>query len=165
VPTGASIFLLDTLGELDRFYAICDIAIIGKSFPGPHEGGGHNPLEAAAKGKAVVSGPRVHNFKWMFNALAANGAAEIVGKQDLEPRLRALLEDPELLRSMGQKGREFILSHRGSAQRTLAHVLPTYFGEMVEADGAPAIASKEEARGGKDLTADPGACKEDTEPS
>jgi 3-deoxy-D-manno-octulosonic-acid transferase len=112
-------FLLDSLGELSSLYAVADLAIIGKSFPGPHEGGGHNPLEAAAKGKAVLSGPRVHNFKWMFGALRAAGAAEIVEAGDLAGRLLALFRDPRLLEAMGRKGREFALAHAGSAKRTL----------------------------------------------
>jgi 3-deoxy-D-manno-octulosonic-acid transferase len=127
-----SVFLLDTLGELDRFYSLCDIAIIGKSFPGPHEGGGHNPLEPASKAKPVLSGPRCHNFKWMYNALSECGAAEIVTKDTLGPRLKAILNDPELLKSMGEKGREFILTHQGSAKKTLAFIDPENFQNDTE---------------------------------
>ncbi|MDR2200460.1 MAG: hypothetical protein LBR53_13620 [Deltaproteobacteria bacterium] len=128
-PRGASVFLLDTLGELEAFYALADIAVIGKSFPGPHEGGGHNPLEPAARGVPVLSGPRVHNFKWMYQALQESGAAEIVDKNTLGPRLRELLNDPEKLEEMGGRGRDFIVRHHGSALKTLAFVDPENFAE------------------------------------
>ncbi|MDR2406212.1 MAG: hypothetical protein LBE27_07580 [Deltaproteobacteria bacterium] len=144
-PKDAKVFLLDTLGELDRFYNLCDIAIIGKSFKGPHEGGGHNPLEPASKGKAVLTGPRYHNFKWMYNALVDSGAAEIVTKETLEPRLRALLEDPERLREMGEKGREFILGHRGSAKKTLSFIDPQDF---------PPDSPEEDSKGSKESSLD-----------
>ncbi|MDR2339416.1 MAG: glycosyltransferase [Deltaproteobacteria bacterium] len=128
-PEGAKVFLLDSLGELERFYAICDIAIIGKSFPGPHEGGGHNPLEASAKGKPVLTGPRCHNFKWMYQALLKCGAAEIVEAGKLSERLGRLLDDPAGLKAMGEEGRDFTMAHRGAAKRTLALVDPEDFGE------------------------------------
>jgi 3-deoxy-D-manno-octulosonic-acid transferase len=44
------IFLLDTLGELDSFYDLAEIALVCKSWAGRHKGGGHNPLEPASKG-------------------------------------------------------------------------------------------------------------------
>ncbi|HMP62665.1 MAG TPA: ATP-dependent DNA ligase, partial [Phenylobacterium sp.] len=48
------IFVLDTLGELGSAYALADVAVIGRSFV---EGrGGSDPIEAAARGGAVVIG-------------------------------------------------------------------------------------------------------------
>jgi 3-deoxy-D-manno-octulosonic-acid transferase len=122
--SGARVFLLDTLGDLERFYCLAEVALIGKSWPGPHEGGGHNPLEAAARGKAVLSGPRVSNFKWMYKALAAAGAARIIDKSELTAVLDELLDTTGLAESMGRKGREFVESHRGAARETMKSLLP-----------------------------------------
>ncbi|MDR0620271.1 MAG: hypothetical protein LBJ61_00070 [Deltaproteobacteria bacterium] len=120
----ARVFLLDTLGELARYYALADVALIGKSWPGSHDGGGHNPLEAAARAKVVLSGPRVNNFKWMYRALVEAGAAKIVDKNDLATALDDLLSEPGLAESMGLKGREFVETHRGAAKETLKSLKP-----------------------------------------
>jgi 3-deoxy-D-manno-octulosonic-acid transferase len=122
--SGARVFLLDTLGELERYYCLAEIALIGKSWPGDHEGGGHNPLEAAARGKAVISGPKIGNYKRMYRALSAAGACLIVDKDDLAETLDQLLSQPQKTELMGRLGHEFVLTHRGAAADTLASILP-----------------------------------------
>ncbi|RUM88143.1 MAG: hypothetical protein DSZ23_04840, partial [Thermodesulfatator sp.] len=55
VQAGAhQVFILDTLGELERFYGISDIAFVGGSLAPV---GGHNILEPAAFGLPVIFGP------------------------------------------------------------------------------------------------------------
>jgi 3-deoxy-D-manno-octulosonic-acid transferase len=122
--SGARVFLLDTLGELERFYALAEVALIGKSWPGSHDGGGHNPLEAAAHAKAVISGPRINNFKWMYHALMTAEAAKIVDKTELASTLDELLSTPGLAESMGLKGQKFVETHRGAAKETLKSLIP-----------------------------------------
>jgi 3-deoxy-D-manno-octulosonic-acid transferase len=120
----AKVFLLDSLGELESFYDLAEIALIGKSWPGSHEGGGHNPLEAAVRGKPVMAGLSVHNFKWMYQALSAEGGALIVEKQELASVLEDLLSKPDKLREMGELGQKFVLNHRGSVQETIKFLNP-----------------------------------------
>ena len=52
-------FVIDTLGELMNFYACADVAFVGGSLQAI---GGHNLLEPAAVGTAIVTGPHLHNF-------------------------------------------------------------------------------------------------------
>lgn len=55
----SDILLIDTLGELVNFYAICDISVLCGSFL---KGiGGHNPIEIAHFQKALISGTHIHN--------------------------------------------------------------------------------------------------------
>src|SRR5690606_36116971 len=54
-----AVFVIDTLGELQRFYACADMAFVGGSL---QDVGGHNLLEPAAVGVPVVTGPHLHNF-------------------------------------------------------------------------------------------------------
>jgi 3-deoxy-D-manno-octulosonic-acid transferase len=117
------VFILDTLGELENFYALAELALIGKSWPGHHEGGGHNPLEASVRAKPVLSGPRVHNFKWIYKALEAAGGAVIVEKKELYGRISELLKYPESLDRMGYRGQEFVRQHRGAVRQTLDLVM------------------------------------------
>jgi 3-deoxy-D-manno-octulosonic-acid transferase len=121
---GARVFLLDTLGELERYYSLAEVALIGKSWPGAHEGGGHNPLEAAVRGKPVISGPKVNNFKWMYQALVEAGGGLLVERADLTATLDDLLSRPGRLEEMGRLGHDFVLSHRGAVDDTLAYVKP-----------------------------------------
>lgn len=88
---GNDIILLDTMGELGKFYSVCDVAFIGGSF---NKTGGHNPLEATIFAKPTVSGPSTHNFKDIY-AILTNSAAGIVVKtpQELSKHLKKLLED------------------------------------------------------------------------
>jgi 3-deoxy-D-manno-octulosonic-acid transferase len=115
----AKVFILDTLGELEKFYSVADLALIGKSWPGHHEGGGHNPLEASTRRKPVIAGPKVHNFKWIYEALGEAGGALIVEKKDLVETLATLLADPPRLKAMGEAGQDFVARRRGAAKATL----------------------------------------------
>lgn len=53
------IYLADTMGELGLFYRLCPVACIGGSFTAI---GGHNPIEPAQLGCAIVFGPQMYNF-------------------------------------------------------------------------------------------------------
>ena len=77
----AEIFLLDTLGELDRFYELADVVFVGKSLNPSGEGGGHNVLEPAARAKPVLFGPRMHNFPEAARLLIEGGG----GRQAADP--------------------------------------------------------------------------------
>ena len=65
------VFLADTLGEMDLWYVMAGVTVIGGSFAGK---GGHTPFEPAAYGSALVHGPSVQNFAEVFAQLDAAGA-------------------------------------------------------------------------------------------
>ncbi len=119
------VFLLDTLGELEAFYDIADIALVGKSWAGRHKGGGHNPLEPAARGKPVLFGPQTHNYRWMTRALLAAGGGLMAPDQPaLSAALKDLLENPEKMREMGRKAAGFVRGHQGAAAKTMEYLRP-----------------------------------------
>lgn len=120
-----SIFLLDTLGELERFYDLAEIALVGKSWAARHKGGGHNPLEPASKGKPVLFGPLTHNYRWMTKALINAGGGLMVPDQDaLAAALEDLLDHPEKRAEMGRKAADFVRIHQGGTQKTLELLKP-----------------------------------------
>jgi len=59
-PLKGSIFLLDSLGELASVYALADVAFVGGSLVPL---GGHNILEPAQHGVAMLTGPHTFNFR------------------------------------------------------------------------------------------------------
>lgn len=119
------IFLLDTLGELERFYDLAEIALVGKSWAGRHKGGGHNPLEPAAKGKPVLFGPMTHNYRWMSKALIASGGGLMVPDQAaLTQALEDLLEHPDKANAMGRAAADFVRQHQGTTRKTMDLLRP-----------------------------------------
>lgn len=71
---GRRVGLLATKGELPDAYALAELAIIGGTFA-PF--GGHNALEAAARGCPVIVGPHHGEIATSVTALAGEGAAAI----------------------------------------------------------------------------------------
>jgi 3-deoxy-D-manno-octulosonic-acid transferase len=69
------VHLADTLGEMDHWYRMAGVTVIGGSFS---DRGGHTPYEPAAHGSAIVHGPDVSNFTEAFGALDAAGGAVAV---------------------------------------------------------------------------------------
>lgn len=104
---GDDIYIADTLGELGLFYRLAPVACIGRSFSNDG-GGGHNPLEAAQLGCAVISGPRVQNLAAIYDDMVRAGAALIVKDEiDFTARLEKLLTDGAALKALRAKGTEY----------------------------------------------------------
>ena len=111
-----AVFVIDTLGELGRFYACADVAFVGGSL---QPVGGHNLLEPAAVGVPILTGPHLHNFSDIARQLSAAGAMEIVDSPEaLGERLVELLESDEMRAHMGEAGRTLAIDGRGALERT-----------------------------------------------
>jgi 3-deoxy-D-manno-octulosonic-acid transferase len=94
VTRDTQVYLADTMGELGLFYRLAGIAFVGGSLVAK---GGHNPLEAARLGCAVLHGPDMSNCTAVAATLAAAGAAETVsGGAALAQSVSALLADQRL---------------------------------------------------------------------
>lgn len=111
------IVLGDTMGELLAFYGACDIAFVGGSLVPV---GGHNMIEPAAWGKAIVSGHHLHNFPEISSLLASSGAMHIcrdeVGLLDI---LYQLLSEPQNRLQMGCQAKILAEQNRGALQKLL----------------------------------------------
>lgn len=111
------VYLLDTMGELPRFYAAADVAFVGGSLL-PY--GGHNVLEPAAMGTPVISGPHTHNFTEICGLLAAGGVLRVAADADaFAAHVADWLGDSNERDRIGQIGREIVRTHRGASARTL----------------------------------------------
>jgi 3-deoxy-D-manno-octulosonic-acid transferase len=124
VGTAADVLLIDTIGELARAYGLAEIAFIGGSLVST---GGHNPLEAAAWGVPVLSGPHVANFEEVYRELVGAGGARLVaGAEALAGELAELLADPERRRRMGAAGRAVVDRNGGATERIGAELAATW---------------------------------------
>lgn len=117
------VFVIDTLGELPRFYACAAIAFVGGSL---QPIGGHNLLEPAATGTAILSGPHLHNFADIARRLREAQAMRIVDDADaLGDALRELFEDAQARREMVEGAARLLAEGRGALERTLALIAPS----------------------------------------
>ncbi|ROR34752.1 3-deoxy-D-manno-octulosonic acid transferase [Inmirania thermothiophila] len=97
------VFLLDTVGELEPYLAHAEVVIMGGSFV-PR--GGHNLLEPARHGRAVVVGPHMENFaEETDRLLAAEAIVRVADEAALGPVLDALLADEARRRALGRRAR------------------------------------------------------------
>ena len=120
------VLLLDSLGELLEFYAAADVAFVGGSLVPI---GGHNLLEPAALGLAVLTGPYNFNGPDVAQLLISRGAAEIVhSPQELGARVSALLSNPAERERIGALGRASVEGSRGALARLLELIDPLLEG-------------------------------------
>jgi 3-deoxy-D-manno-octulosonic-acid transferase len=70
------IWLWDTMGELGLAMSLAPVTFMGGSIV--DNVGGHNPVEPAQLGSAIVSGALVHNFENLYQELEDAGGARIV---------------------------------------------------------------------------------------
>ncbi len=107
-----AVFLGDSMGELLRFYAAADLAFVGGSLVAT---GGHNVLEPALLGLPVLFGPHMFNFTEAGERLLeAQAAAQVANAAELAAVVDRWLDNPELRRITGQRGRAVVEQHRGA---------------------------------------------------
>ena len=76
-PIGdAPVYVADTLGELGLLYSVAPIALVAGSLLPTLKG--HNPIEPAKIGAAILTGPHVESFQDVFDGLFAAGGARRV---------------------------------------------------------------------------------------
>ena len=110
------VLLVDSIGELAALYALADVAFVGGSLV-PR--GGHNIIEPAQHGVAIVTGNHTENFRDIVALFQSRGAVRIVGLAELPLTLMQLLADDAERRALGQRALETVASQRGATSRTL----------------------------------------------
>ncbi len=116
----ADCILLDTTGELQRWYGIATVVFVGKSLTAH---GGQNPVEPIFSGKPVVFGPHMENFAMLAKRLVSNnGAIQIADTDSLEGAVAELLRDANARKRLVQNARAILNEHQGTTARAAALV-------------------------------------------
>lgn len=126
-PEGEDIIILDTIGELGQVYSIGDVIYVGGSLV-TH--GGHNILEPAAHGKAIIVGHHMENFK-DTHALFKNRNACITvnNAEELAEQAKKLFDDPAHRKQLEEETLKIVLENRGASRKSailLRKVLTSY---------------------------------------
>ncbi|MGC8659209.1 MAG: 3-deoxy-D-manno-octulosonic acid transferase [Desulfomonilaceae bacterium] len=115
-----NIIVLDTTGELFKFYSTASVVFIGGSLV-PR--GGQNILEPVAWGKRIFFGPSMEDFRDARDLFVRVGvASEVRDGTELYTAIHGALNDLKLSRELGLRGRDELNKHAGSS-KTTANIL------------------------------------------
>ena len=127
------VLLLDSIGELPAIYGLGDIAFVGGSLVPK---GGHNIIEPARHGVAIVVGNHTENFRdivWLFQT---RDAVRIVGPAELPLVFMELIGNEAERRALGQRAAETLRSQTGATEKTYAALDGLLSSSAVAAAGA-----------------------------
>jgi len=116
-PLAGGVLLVDTIGELSALYALGDVAFVGGSLA-PR--GGHNIIEPAQHGVAIVVGNHYENFRDIVNLFLARDAVRVVTLAELPLTFMHLLDHDAERRALGQRAAETMRTQTGATSRTLS---------------------------------------------
>ena len=120
-PIRSGIFLLDSVGELAAVYELADIAFVGGSLVPT---GGHNILEPAQYGAAILVGPHTFNFREIVSLFEQGSAVKTVTAENLAAQFLSLLDHPDERQRMGRAAKDLFIKHAGATRRTLDALAP-----------------------------------------
>jgi 3-deoxy-D-manno-octulosonic-acid transferase len=124
VPADASlaggILLLDSIGELASAYEFADLAFIGGSLVPK---GGHNVLEPAYFGVAILVGPYTENFRDIVDIFRRVDALRVVTPETLTPVMLDLLANVAERERLGRNAQDVMHSQQGATLRTAEALL------------------------------------------
>lgn len=133
ITNATDIYIADTLGELGLFYRVAPIVFMGGSFAPI---GGHNLLEPAQIGCAILSGVHTQNFAWIYRHFSKEeGVLLVHNASELAAQVEDLLHKPEEVQQRTEKAKALVESGRGALAATQLElqqylpVKPTETGE------------------------------------
>ena len=133
------VYIADTYGELAQFYQISDVAFIGKSSVLHH--GGHNPIEAAAFGCAMVFGPNMHNYPDIAEELVLNNAGvQAASDQEIIEQLIYLLCHSESRQQQILNARSWLDTNKDCAKVVFQAIIAQLYSiKKTEHDPVPPL--------------------------
>ena len=112
--SGSGRFVLDTIGELRKAYALADLVVLGRTFGNLH---GSDMMEPAGLGKVVIVGPRVDDFQSTADSLIKSGGLVQISAENLRATIAELLADPKRREQIASAARDVIRKEQGASAR------------------------------------------------
>ncbi len=118
------VLLLDSMGELSGLFSRADVVFMGGTLV-PR--GGHNILEPAMFGKAIVVGPHMENFQQIADAfLAADAMVRIGTPAELAPAVGGLIRDRAAAEALGRRAKACSEAQTGATSTAVARIRRLY---------------------------------------
>lgn len=111
---GSDRFLLDTMGELKKAYALATVVVVGRSFGDLH---GSDMMEPVALGKATIIGPRYGDFADTAQKLLDAGGMLCVTREALPRVLQELIVDASARQRLVDAALGVIRREQGATMR------------------------------------------------
>jgi 3-deoxy-D-manno-octulosonic-acid transferase len=109
------VLIVDTIGELPKFYALSDVSFVGGSLI---PWGGHNLLEPAFYEKPIFFGHHMENFSFLAERFLQEGAAQMVcSDKDLIDMF--LGREKKNIEEMGKRAKKILQSFQGATEKTI----------------------------------------------
>lgn len=118
-PLAGQVLLVDSIGELAALYALTDVAFVGGSLV---ERGGHNIIEPAQHGVAIVVGNHTENFRDIVSLFESRDAVRVVGPAEFPLQILELLKNDSERKGLGKRAAETLATQRGATDRVLGHL-------------------------------------------
>ncbi len=113
-----NLLIVDSYGILDKIYPLSDIVFIGKSLF-EDEKGGHNIIEPASFGKAIITGSHADNFKEIVSEMIKYNAIDVACPENLKAVIYNLIDNPELRAEKGLNALKYYIEKRDFARKNL----------------------------------------------
>lgn len=118
--------IVNDYGSLDKIYPLSDIVYVGKSLY-ESEKGGHNILEPASFGKAIITGSYASNFHDIVIDMLKNNAVTVITEQDFKNTLYELINNDKLRQNTGLNALEYYLKKTDKSKDALINYLSANF--------------------------------------
>ncbi len=120
----APLYIADTLGELEHWFAHAQAVFMGGSLI---ERGGHNVLEPARLAKLIVTGPNMSNFKEETKLLKdANGLMQVDSAPEVVTILKRSMEDKAWADQLGTNAQQAVNAGEEVTNAYLTSLLPAF---------------------------------------
>ncbi|MBF9231753.1 3-deoxy-D-manno-octulosonic acid transferase [Microvirga sp. BT350] len=116
------VYVADTVGEMGLFFRLSPIVLMGGTLAPI---GGHNPIEPAKLGAAILHGPHVHSATEIYEAIGkARGALMVKDSASLARAVSELLGNAALTRDMARAAADAVQALGGAVDRTMQSIEP-----------------------------------------
>ncbi|GAB5389991.1 MAG: 3-deoxy-D-manno-octulosonic acid transferase [Alphaproteobacteria bacterium] len=127
ITAETGIYIADTLGESGLFMRACPIVMMGGSLV-PH--GGHNPIEPAQLGAAILWGPHMFNFNTICaELLSAKAAVEYPDARAASAGILKLMRDESARQELAQAASGVAEANRQVVRRVITLLNPLLPGQ------------------------------------
>ena len=121
ITPDTEIYVADTLGEMGLLYRASTIVFVAGSLANH---GGHNPVEPALLGNALLAGPDMRNFDDACHVLeSADALTRIKSSDDLADALTPLLRDAALTQKRAEAANAAARALSGASDQALTEIM------------------------------------------